>query len=1364
MVSKRRQSPRVLRKNAKAPGSGHPPTEESAKGSAKEKARLQTRLGMDSDELFADLRQGARNVAGVTWQVQVCTYILAASRASALPFVSLTPEGFEDADCIEDDGGRTFLQMKELDAGNGKMAPADLGDALGHAEVSARGARIVIATDGTLGSDLEFTGWDAVLETQSGDGIARVISRLEKLGFTNSQARGILARARVVQLPYRLRERSESQVIAAFGSHPTVASLVVGVLAERLTTIAADQRRRTLANVESIRVSELDAIVTRVQESVDLSGLDGAVREGVCAPVSFASRDETPAEVFYLGVDGLPGHIAARLDMPRPVEMEACAEGLEREANVLIVGPSGSGKSVLLWRAARDLVPGARILRILRVRDDSDARLLDRYVRLLQPSPTSPVLVVADDLGRPQTAAWQQAASLLKASPSVFLLGAARAEDYSPALLVGPTRVVEPKLDPDLAARISERVIQEGFVTAMSSHEAFALADGLLMEFLALLTTGRRLRQVLARQVAELALPDRATQREAARLIAAAHTLGLSLGASRLGRLLAADSSVKATALVGDALAVLRNEHIAVMEDASWRGLHELRSTVITELLHESPPPELGATLSRVALAIDCEQAGWMLRRVAETYPSCLSSVVASLCETFNREEGLGASDLASLFEGAERADNALYAVQVLPELEGARPQGVALEHFALFAYHHRNHGGIQRMGLEAFDRMVDRLEAVGLSIPSREDRDTTLAMVASQVGPSRLRDSLEDADVLTIIRLLEAGGTRLTVSREFLEGVAGRLPEPRDVWEATVWSRLIAASALHLAPTELADVFGDVLVRATRVSAVDECILSVTVDKSEHAVDVSRLLPIDVDKEDIPAMPWDPPRPEGTDVLNDVTVAHLARLKDACPELLRFRIRTVLASGEPYVVRGHEPGYKDMLRERFPERRLVRRSIGSLAAIRRATSSKTWTDVLEAQVASDLLAAATALPLRLKKPDNARRRSEWERLLQDARRRLGGIHPPPMRAGPATAGPQADLDNEDRNQDVVSSALGRALDALDGACPESGLDPNLLGLAMSLQSAGDALEHARDSNRAVPHGLGDVLPLQLVDALRANAGLASALHRQRGLAAKIDGLHPLASVDEIVSEVVGRESSWGFSCIRERLIGVNGALVFAVADPKPPFWTVGTLGWVVLATLTACDLVTTELNSITYEDRQRLGRVVVLGVLGEFPEGALDIGVLADPPVFAGFGFQLSSDQELPPLVLPPDDAQAWALAAGLQESNRSGKASSALRALVARSHQAARSRLRQLEGPPSQEDVRSGDGLGPTSSDPEVSLDAEYSLVLRELEEQVVAEERGTANVFLAEVVHRPVTGAPIDGVAMDLLSKLAFLSLLG
>src|ERR1035437_9890164 len=127
------------------------------------------------EDMWAALRQGARNVAGVRWQVAVSVHLLVASRAGTLPFASMTPEGFEDADFRHADGSATFTQMKELGAGAGRLAAADIAEALTHADQAAGDAVVAIVTDAELGSGLLFTGWDGFLAEQGGQPLVDVL-------------------------------------------------------------------------------------------------------------------------------------------------------------------------------------------------------------------------------------------------------------------------------------------------------------------------------------------------------------------------------------------------------------------------------------------------------------------------------------------------------------------------------------------------------------------------------------------------------------------------------------------------------------------------------------------------------------------------------------------------------------------------------------------------------------------------------------------------------------------------------------------------------------------------------------------------------------------------------------------------------------------------------------------------------------------------------------------------------------------------------------------------------------------------------------------------------------------------------------
>lgn len=1343
-------------------------------GSERKNATLQKRREMNLDDLWASLRQGARNVAGVNWQVAVCGYLLASSRAGQLPFVELTPEGYEDADCIAVDGTRTFVQMKELNGGQGEMGPAGLADALSHAEVSARGAKIVVLTDGSLGSGLSFTGWDAVLSDQSGPGIDRVLSGMAARGYDDVEALGILDRARVVRLPYRVRQDSEAVLAEAMNVPPSVAGIAVSRLTDELARASGDQRHATSQTAVRVRISDLDAIITEVQETVDVASLNAAVSSGVCSPVSFLAAEEVQARIFYLGVDGRPGHVAANLDVARPREMLACSEGLSEEGSILLVGPSGAGKSVLLWRAARDLIPAARVLRVNRVEDEGDARALARHVRLLRPSETSPVMVVADDLGRPHTTGWTHAAALLREIPSVLLLGAVRAEDFSPALLVGSTRVVEPELNALLAAALGERMREQGIPLRMDPDEAFQRSEALLMEFIALLTTGQRLRQVLATQLAGLQAPDRRIQREAARLVTAAHTLGLTLSADRLGSALADGGDVTELARVGDALGVLRDEHIAVSDGDSWRGLHELRSKTISELLHDNPPPRIGNTFARVAALIHSQHAGWMLRRVAELHPKCVEEVVEALGHSLNTYSA-SAGDLATFLEGAERADNALYAQATLPILERARPSGLPLEILGTFVYPQRNQNlSFDEIGLKQFDTSVRRIKDLVNQLPARSDYDTTLQAACAGIDTERLRSILADADLLDVIRVLEAGHPHLNVPTDLVRSLFKRLPTPHDVWTAITWSRLAAVCHSHLSPAETIEILGPLGDRVGLICAADQSILDAVVDEDTASACVTRLLPLDLDEVPLPLLPWDLPQADRKDVLNESTVACLTRLADACPELQRFKITTVTASGAPYRLRDFEPGYKEMLRARFPERAAVRQAVGYQAALRRATSSQTWTEVVTAQisVAADMATAARELPLRFKPHDNQRRRLAWRSQVADVRSRLGALQPPPIPARSGTASAHA-LDDEDRAEDQTTRVLRTALDALDNASPDDETNPQgLLAIAIALREAAGKIDQARRTTRTFVQGRGPVLPNDLSDAMRSSADLAIALHRRPGLARLIRATDPLPSASEIWKKVTDEDQSESAAILQKLLEPMPEATYELVEDPNPASWALNSQSWVVMAPTNVFDETLALLETLDDAAREQLGpHLVVLCAFDAVRPFTADTPAVpsagSDQRVFLGFGYRLSSSAARTALPISPDAAAEWAQAAGLHVLDHCTSPVTLAEQLVNRSQEAARRRMRRLPSPVTVRGDQylsgvSAEAQGPNTAQLKSRESADVQAALSLLQQHVEAEEEGTVSTYLAEVMLRPVTGLPLDTKAEELMGAMAVLHL--
>ncbi len=111
------------------------PPRKTASGPGKAAARAAT-AASTLEELFASLRSGAANVAGVSYQVAVSALLLASGRAATvpgLPVSAVRPEGLEDIDCLLNDGSLLLVQTKERGPGARSIAVAELADIIAHA-------------------------------------------------------------------------------------------------------------------------------------------------------------------------------------------------------------------------------------------------------------------------------------------------------------------------------------------------------------------------------------------------------------------------------------------------------------------------------------------------------------------------------------------------------------------------------------------------------------------------------------------------------------------------------------------------------------------------------------------------------------------------------------------------------------------------------------------------------------------------------------------------------------------------------------------------------------------------------------------------------------------------------------------------------------------------------------------------------------------------------------------------------------------------------------------------------------------------------------------------------------------------------
>lgn len=368
----------------------------------------------------------------------------------------------------------------------------------------------------------------------------------------------------------------------------------LGILQSALTALADANGERQFSDMAAMSVPDIGRVIDDVSEAVDPSALEYAVREGLCELVDFATplRD---AE-FFRGVDVKIGHVVAGLPTQRTALVDALVDGLTQHGVGMVIGPSGSGKSALLWMAAHGTRHHVRWYRVRRVNIE-DVAALARLVKGQRPGEATPVGLVIDDLGREGRGGFDPLLDELAEIPGVVVLGACREEDLVLVRSAQRAAQVRPTLDEELAAELWRHLHDRSETSWSEWREPYEQANGLLLEYGHLLTAGERLDDTVKAQVADRLREERTLELETLALVTTADTFGADVDAHRLSARLGTESM-----RLRGALERLVDEHLVVEQEGRLGGLHELRSEAAMRALHRIPPPTLTQTARRLVV------------------------------------------------------------------------------------------------------------------------------------------------------------------------------------------------------------------------------------------------------------------------------------------------------------------------------------------------------------------------------------------------------------------------------------------------------------------------------------------------------------------------------------------------------------------------------------------------------------------------------------------------------------------------------------------------------------------------------------------------------------------------------------------
>lgn len=638
--ARRRKPSRRLANNgskpAPTPGRVSSSTPRSSSPEAPAEAAAAAEDAGAAGAVWSNTRAGARAGRGYHFQDVVGAWLCSRLLSGELTADLVVPEGPEDLSCEGQSAWQVQVKSRQERVGDfsaSEVAGHVLDVARRHTEREAAGlaGRPVLVLERPVAGEL-LARWGETLSALPADHALR--QSLRTLGASRGLGdESVESAARLVGvyvLPWRVAaEQTRDAMAARHGLLPAAAEPAVLALRNAVAVCADANAQSSWTTRSGLNRTAVESVTAQAAALIDRQSLEDALASGLCEPLDFDSPLDAPS--FYEGVEVQPGHIAAGLPEPRPDVTGRVVRALEQSAAVLVTGPSGVGKSTVMWAAA---YATRHILwyRVHRLRDGDDVEKLVRLVRACGPSERSPVGLVIDAVGVGAAEAWDVLERELASVSGTVLLGSVRNEDLLPLRTLPSCAAVEVRLDEEVAARIHAGLIKTGATSAAHWREAFDAAAGLTLEYTHLLSRGRRLSDVLREQVRRRVIEGRGTELQIIARVATAHRWATELPLRRVESQIGADEGQFRAAL-----ARLHEEHLVHVRGTRLAGLHQLRSAALAEAVHELPPPALEETVPAVMQLLDDGQLQAFVVGVLIDAPHLDPAVLAQLGREIER-------------------------------------------------------------------------------------------------------------------------------------------------------------------------------------------------------------------------------------------------------------------------------------------------------------------------------------------------------------------------------------------------------------------------------------------------------------------------------------------------------------------------------------------------------------------------------------------------------------------------------------------------------------------------------------------------------------------------------------------------------
>ena len=631
------------------------------------------------------------------------------------------------------------------------------------------------------------------------------------------------------------------------------------------------------------RTSVVDNI-NRIAELIDLESMEQVLTQGICSPI-----DKEPLEIgdyYYEGVSTQPGHVGAGLVVPRTDLVSQTIASLDMSQAVLLVGPSGVGKSAVLWTLPFAL-PGVLWFRVHQMSDD-DVPHVVRLLRAHRVSPEAPVGLLVDAVGNDDLAGWSRLRKAVASIPGALLVGTARSEDLPTLGDLADCRTVGVSLDEEAASAIHAGLTRRGATSVPHWREAFEQSHGLTLEFTHLLTQGTRLYDILADQVAKRVIEGRALELQILALVTTADRWSVSIPAEALTAALnSGPTEMRA------ALARLVEEHLVVERDGLFAGIHQIRSRNIVDVIHRVPPPTLEATVVSVLKMLHGPALSRFLYEVLREAPNLEQPVFQALGGLVRDN----VERLLACLRGLELLD---FYRQATAWAQIAERHGVPLAHRPLvlkFAI----------TGIEIPDIFAVQIRSAIAEMASLPEQSTTRNALLWAVGTDKIASELSEATSADACLRLLGPFSRTSIDwRPLLAALQPGSPFGGFLRSCSLSAFGDCVSSARGVSVDLARAFVDAVggteVLLERFRNSDPWLQELkTVSEDGELIGVARFLYVS--------------EPDQGDV-HEYAVETGRRLLRTLPDIGRVDVKAVLSGGRTLEVDGFEYGSSGLLRQ----------------------------------------------------------------------------------------------------------------------------------------------------------------------------------------------------------------------------------------------------------------------------------------------------------------------------------------------------------------------------------------------------------------------------------------------------------------